>query len=257
MPSLPAKQFTRVGKTGEKLEFTSRIYVDSQGQFSFSVPEEMIETIRAMGGRAAGVPTNVKAVFSRGANRITCGSYAAGEKFLYAAMDEHLSVSTVREDVLVYRYFSEMAYWKTEDGRIFPNGAEHSGDGRWNRSNLSYVEDREKREDRYTIGFAAFALVKETVTRGPVSKVRWIRWRENGITDDPRMLLNSFNHIGIDEEHLSDWWTVVPYEPRAAKFFYDVMISLCRIDDRLSSFFTDKAKVTAAIDSGSAFKLTA
>lgn len=259
MPTLPQRKFVHVGKTGEKLEFLSRVNVDSQGQFSFSFPEEMIETIRAMGGRNSGIPSSVKTVFSRGANRIICGSYASGEKFLKAAMEQHMSVSTITEDVLAYRYVSEMSYWRTKDGGIFPNGADHSGDGGWNKSNLSWIEDREKPEDRYTIGFAAFALIKETVTRGPVSKVRWIRWREkrHADRDDPRTLLNSFNHIGIDEDHLPESWTVVPYEPRAAKFFYDVMISLCRVDDRLSSFFTDKAKVTAAIESGSSFKLTA
>lgn len=261
MPRLADVHVSHTSDTGETIACVCKAYVSNDGRFSYSIPGvikgdawDLAKGLREDPDERATIG-DAFVDYVGGELRVVSSEARKGEYFLKALVERWLKCETTAEDVLIYRYSSGVHYWKTSSGQIFPNGGWSMHDGRWYGGETPYTNES---RSEYSVGFAAFAGVKKIHRRGTVEKIEFERWRSKKQWDhddpDPRAKLNAFNHLGFPE-HLNARWTIIPYTPEAAEFFYTVMIGLCKIDDRMNTFFGDKAKVQQAIDSGTKFLL--
>ncbi len=268
MPTLPSIEFSHTGLAGDKLAFTAKVNVGNDGVFSVRLPDDIFDvSIRefdevAMQGYTAARYPGVTHAVAQGAHRVYAPSLKQATAYIEGLLRHHLSATVVREDVLVYRYVSGVHYWKTADGTILPNGMGRDGDGTWHGARSLHANEV---HPNYTVGFVAYALVRVTSTRGETVRTTFERWR--GPEDDTRTQLNSFVRLdwsvisndgagrrGDGNLECSGFRTIL-YTPAAATFLLNTMLSLCRIDDHLSTFFADTAKVDRAIETGRQLQL--
>lgn len=264
MPSLAPVKFWAKSVTGDEVEFVSKVSVSAvDAQFAFTIPEFLEQSARAFLAKDRATSTFTKPSQFYGIEidqaqvnlRVTGNKHELVKAFVQQALKDHLACDIKEEEVIVYRYTSGVHYYKTAEGDIRANGVGCGVGGDWKGYKGSFSTDR--RED-YSLRFAAFALIKITYTRNSAESVEYRAWEppNNQDTSDPRCRLNAFVRLyrpGVKEHNRTHplsiaGFTVIPYTPAAADFFYGVMISLCKIDDKLSTFFDDGTKVLAAIE---------
>ena len=68
--------------------------------------------------------------------------------------------------------------------------------------------------------------------------------------DDYVNLLNSFIKLHVDPERHKDDYREMPYSPEATKFFYTVMLNICKLADQIHAFFGNEPAVLKMIQSG-------
>lgn len=255
MPQLPSQQFKHKSPSGESMEFESRVAVSSSGEFSFTLPTELEETAAAMKDRQAPEFAGVSIGWGRSHFRLTTKQLDLGPRAIKALLSEHLACEVVERDVIAYRYRSGVHYFKTTAGVIAPCGYDCGQlSGEWKGKKERFSNEL---SDLYSLEFVAFALVETTYRRKLSEKLVYRCWKHpvsHFDLADPRARLNAFVRlnppVGSADESGIGAFTVIPYTPEAAEFFYRTMISFCRIDDQLSSFFSDNAAVQKAIASG-------
>lgn len=267
MPKITTAGFTRESLTGEKVCFNSDVSVDSSGVFSFTLPASIADhagEYKSATG-AKWLALNVQgSVTSRGERRrVVHGSvYADVHKFINEVIDDYPRVETQVEMTIAYRYVSGMQYWVNPDGSIAPNGGVVLGGDPW--GHWCGITDN-RRNNPAGISLAAVVLEKKTHTRGAVTTVEYVYWRpeRNAQTTDPRCMLNAINQGAVgelvgtssEESFCPAKWSFMPYSDKAALFFYQMALSLCRVDQVLTKFLCNKSEVEKAIDTGSSIKL--
>lgn len=145
-------------------------------------------------------------------------------------------------------------------GVIVPNG---SYDPEYNKNKGSWhgttQHDRNpwSGDCTFSVGLMARAYVKVTAHRKSGDQIAWERAGENCHSEPDNYLdkLNSF--IGGAPLHHCDDFHEIPYTEEAAKFFYEAMLSICKLSDRIESFFGNPENVQKAIESRSSFMLGA
>jgi hypothetical protein len=103
----------------------------------------------------------------------------------------------------------------------------------------------------------AHAYIKVTAHRKSGDQIGWERAGENCHSEPDNYLdkLNSF----IGGLSISDMgeYQEIPYTEEAAKFFYEAILSICKLSDRIESFFGNPGNVQKAIESRASFMLGA
>lgn len=241
----------------EPFAYKSLISVDRDGLFYLTMPEEMFQTARNL--RRSEKYRAIKIGKAR-VNWVVCSKIKdEAERFLHVVISEHLACQVVRELVIVYKSSADLRYWKMASGRIVPNGAYDPNyvkqEGHWGGARGSTYVSRWDTPDTYTLGLIAGVFTKVTLKRASGDQVSWERAGQNYHTEPDLYLdkLNSFVH-GIDTANVGSM-NQIPYTEEAARFFYDAMIALCSLSDRITSFFGDTANVTKAIESRASFLL--
>lgn len=255
MATLSPIWFNHTGSTGEKVEYKAVVTVTTDGMFRVSVPDELVEHLYKY--REAKIRGDVIVHKSHGSHRVEARTLRVAKDFVDEAVKDFLKSSREEECFLAYRYRSELAYWKNPDGSITHNGgaSDAESEGRWGGCLSGRASDE---KEAAGISFAAFALVKVTNARGSTVKIDWEFWRDtthgknkDHMDDsDVRSRLNFISMGESPDDPSRGGWTVIPYDPKAAEFFYRVIHSLCRIDDQLRTYFTNKEAVQLGIQSG-------
>lgn len=244
MARLKSGKFNFKSNAGDVLEFIVDYSVNKDGVFSASVPDELDDII-------PGVVKNDK--------NVSYGSFRSGSRpRILADMLDHLrealnvagkewaTCESTSERVIVYSVDSKVGYCKTQDGRFFPNGytdtpgEEVAGLGSLHASSHS---------DSYRIGIAAAVMMKTTHVRGSSTKVEYEYAPDLGnnhcFSETYHDRLNDFCGLHLRPEYMKQMF----YTEDAAKFFYDIMIGMCKMADRIESFMADDDAVLRAIKS--------
>lgn len=158
-----------------------------------------------------------------------------------------LKTEKTEELIIAYAFKFNGCYYVSASGEIYPNvylspdggrGNPNEYDGRWNKDDDRFGSRFEKPEG---YEFAVYAKVKNkiTYTNGTLTKVKYEKpdgfdhicdseasWGEK---------LNSFNQMSIPEYEIDSKTTQIPYTEESAKFFYNVLIGICNLNEKLTS----------------------
>lgn len=244
MPNLCKDTFRFEPKTGEPLEFTSAIDVTAQGRFRAILPPELLEIAPFILEQE---PFSACGIVEGNVNtRLTAPTLDLLRKAIGAAGNEWASCEETVETVILYAHDLRVRYVLTEQGTIHPNGYLPEGiEGKW-RGKLNATE----RDTHYRIGFAATVREKITYRRAGSTAVKYQRPpRQDGDHRYPESYhdkLLAFTGLRIEPSKMQE----MPYTEEAARFFYEIMVGLCAMADRIESFFGDKENVMAAIAQG-------
>lgn len=240
---------------GSKFSFRTEISVNREGWFTFTIPEELEETAKANARKMKDVSVGKMRVN----NYIMTRTKSEGIEFLRIAAQDYVNCEVTRETVILYTTRANVTYWKKADGTIVPNGAYdreyQKNKGKWHgKASTELAMDI---DHTYSVGLRAHVYVKVTAHRKSGDQIAWERAGENCHTEPDNYLdkLNSF--IGGMPDYGREEFSEIPYTEEAAKFFYEAMLSICKLSDRIESFFGNPENVQKAIESRSSFMLGA
>lgn len=248
MAKLKPIEFNQVAKTGEKLSFRSEVTVsDTSGAFALTIPDELETGAR----RLSRLPEyRVSVDRPRTHLRVEGSTLQHCKDFIVAVIKDYLQCEVTEELVLVYRTNIKVTYVKDDDGNIYPNGAVcrekyDNGTAKWHGS-LHATQ----RADYYQVGMTARVFKKITYTRpsGETVEYQWV----NGASSDQGAWASKLNGLVGLEWNYRDavrmgYLDQLPYTEEAAEFFYNLMMSMCALADRVTNFMGDKNRVLAAI----------
>lgn len=241
MPSLPSKKFQFKNKAGDELNFTSTVTVDSEGIFRMTIPVELEEVAHsALKGNHDGVSINQSPK--------TLGIYAKTldtcRKYIAIICNEYLECDVTTENMILYATDIKVSYCKVND-TFYPNGRIAGENYKWyGKLSATYPANY------FTIGIAARIYEKKTFKRALSTKIEY-----KSITTDHTNkgtyfeLLNGICGLYINTTACKE----MPYTEEAAKFFYETMMSMCKLADRLETFFSDEDNIHKAITNNSSF----
>jgi len=247
MASLPGMKFHFDSKAGEPLRFTAAVTVSAQGVFSATIPPELVDTAKGVIKKGDFANKGAGYSFGKVNHKVYARTLDMCREIIGQAGNEYVACEVTTETVILYSYETKVAYFKRADGKIYPNGRGDTYDkvdGKWSgtlNGSLSY--------DRfYQIGVAAVVMDKIIHTRQSSVKVEYKRAKHKtahhlDIPETWHDRLNSF--IGLRPEIACA--KEMPYTEEAAKFFYGMMMGMCKMADQISEFFADEGQVLLAI----------
>lgn len=225
----------------------------STGIFQVQVPEDQDDVIRQMIAK----PEHKSVEYKKnraGKPVLQAPELAVLQHFLGAFARTKVETVNVTELVIFYRHTSDTAYYVDGDDEVLPNGVGAAG-GRWENpghgSHMSRLE--------YSAGITARVVAKTTARYGGGFHVAHADAELPEGTFGGR--LNSFIHVnypgrefwstkieGQRAEPLWDnnpsglriynntGWQFMPYTEESAKFFYEMMLNVCRLSERIARF---------------------
>lgn len=261
MAKVKTHRFAHNGKTGEKIDFKSDITVDSDGDFHATIPEDLYETAKRMLG--ANPWDGVKRSSSQWAGiipskaKVNCrigGKVLADiERFISAAMIEHLACEVTEDLVIIYTYSGQTSYIYNDEGEFGRNG--YGFDGRpyyW--GGLGDLAPH-RATSQYSISVGARCAKRITYTRPSGVKVVFDRPdfpNNHHRSEHPGEMLNEFIALYPDGGKCQ----VMPYSDEAAMFFVNLLMAMCKMSHQLDHFLGNEDNLRLAIARGGAAALT-
>ena len=244
---------------GEPFSFKTEISVDRDGKFTLTIPEELFPTVLA----------NAKAMSEVSVGKMRVNYYvmtstkAKGIEFLRRVAQDYIACEVVRELVILYTTSAHVTYYKLPDGVIVPNGAfdrEYNSrkpgtGGGWHGLASTDWGHSWYEGNTYSVGLMACVYVRITAKRKSGDQIGWERF--SGDHHAPTTYadkLNSFVGGGFADRD-RDRCQSMPYTEEAAEFFYNAMLAVCKLSDRIESFFGDVNNIHRAIEARTGFLL--
>lgn len=234
MAKLKDVRFSKEGKSGDKIDFTSSVTVDSSGRFFASIPDMLVSFCRK-----ADRDNDTQTIRKAQRYRVSGDTLDDVIHTIGDSIGEYLSVETTEEIVIAYHYTASCHYVTDPEGEIHANGGGIGGyewHGPSRSINLSAKSD-------WAVGFRARVVRLVTHTRNESVRREIKRIGNNGIREigEAAEDLNSFAHVVLPDRPKT-----IPYTPEAARMLYRSMLALCHVAHGLESFFSDESKVIEA-----------
>lgn len=248
MAKLAPLKIEETSSTGETKTFSIPLTVGASGIFRAVVPMELEGTV-----------TNLKPAHRQGVaidrspknDMILAGSRLEEvRKTLEIALHELMVAEIKTERVIIYDFQSAMLYYRGIDGEIHPNAlydtarVENSIGGPASRWGGGLNTGFDRQVDTYTIGIYARVMDKVSHIRPSGTKVTYASI--NGAEEEYHEKLNAFTRFTVPSERRGKL-REIPYTEEAAKFFYETIVGLCKVADRLEKFFASPDQVILAI----------
>lgn len=242
MTTLSPLHFNFKSTTDDILDFQSSVSVTQEGEFRLTFPEELFdsvnEVIREDKTSSAYCGRNSKRTpYIGGTILLDC------KETIKAAGENYMSCTIKEEPVILYAIANDISYMKAPSGEIFPNGkfkeACYGKGGTW-CGNLNAGSTKEK----YSIGFVAICRIKTIYIRNSGQKVEYHIDYEEKTRGEYWDKLNSFCGITYNKTGFKE----LSYTEETAKFFYNTMLSMCYLADRIEGFFSDEEMLLNAIE---------
>lgn len=256
MANLPSLRFKQFSETGECEQFSSRVSVDSQGEFHLTFPEHLRESVIAACDNGCYVDETRKKT-----TRVNGGNLDDCKRALEAGLKDYLKCEVREETVIRYGWKTDTTYWKMPSGALYANGydcrndPDYNPDDRDSKSNGEWHGRLNATTHNAGYAVALFAKVqkKTTYTRPSGEKCKYgLPDFDHFDTDTWGERLNQF--VGLNEKagFMRGGIEVVemPYTEEAAKFFYDMLIGMCAFADKIETFFAEPENVVQAIEAG-------
>lgn len=242
MAKLKSIPIRRENKTGEVLEFDCSVTVDSEGVFYISFPEEVIANLKAL-------PLSENKCYikhSRGKDRLYGVKLGLLEKLVCQAVDDYMECEVESELIIVYRFISTCHYVLDKKGNIYANGYEVQaavGDYGWNDT-VNETREYGRSNEHYVVGFRGEVIRKVTFIRKQIKKSDYEYINDEDELGPWGNKLNSFTkaHVHYDEKRNHE----LPYTEQTAQFFYEGMIGLCNLANKLTAFMIKPDKILKA-----------
>lgn len=221
MAKLKDIKWNKEGKAGDEVSFTSTVTVNSDGVFYLSFPDFLVETARSL---------KITNKFSCKKHRIISKTLEDGQDKIGQIINEYLACEEKSEIVIRYDYIASCHYAKDSGGKIYPNGTYCRDDYQWNKP-IGRTEnmDVSLSTHDYSIGFKAKVVLKTTYTRSASKQIKYSMIDEHKLEKYGRKL-NSFVKVVLSKNSND-----LPYNEHTAKLFYESMLALCHVADRLDA----------------------
>lgn len=231
-------QFDYKSPAGDTLSFKSDVTIDQDGTFNLVIPDEIVASA---GDVRKGRENEFTLTRPQKFTRVSAPALGQAEKIVNEILRYHFRCDVRTERVILYGTDTRVAYVQDDHGVIHPNGyftegAFGAGRARW-KGKLNATA----REMHYRIGIAAFVRDKLTYVRGNSERTVFARVEDK--EGEGVRLLNSFVGLSSAEGGLKE----IPYTEEAARFFFDTIISMFALADRMESFFGDDKALQQAI----------
>lgn len=246
--------------TGDSYKYKAEVSVNSKGIFSISVPTELSDACEesAEGSHSVSVQDTKKGT-------VVCSN------------DKTLAVELIEQAILLFakaETTTEIVIVYTSDFRgkycVGPNG-EIAADGYDVDDNFSRIKDAWTWSgdtsattyfgDRDVIAFGIGAQVykKTTIKRTTGTTLKYEKyWGDDSADHFSRSTycarLNSFDiSFGLaNGNHTRSDHKEIPYTEAAAQFFFEAMVGLCSLNERVNQLFGDSETLQKTIESRSA-----
>lgn len=261
MAKVKTQHFRHTGKTGEKIEFKSDITVDSDGDFHATIPAELYESAERMLGtdtwdsakRNSGLWPGIVPSKAKVNHRIGGKVLENIERFISAAMIEHLACEVTEDLVIIYTHECKTKYVYNDDGEFGRNGYAFDGRPYYFGGNDSVAAHQAV--SKYSIAVGAKCVKRITYTRPSGVKVVFDRPdfpNNHHRSEHPGEMLNEF--IALYPEGAK--CQVIPYSDEAAMFFVNLLTAMCKMSHQLDHFLGNEDNLRLAIARGGATALT-
>ncbi|TDX21862.1 hypothetical protein DFO67_13319 [Modicisalibacter xianhensis] len=253
MPKLKSIDFQGRSACGDTLAFTSQVTVSADGIFAATVPEEIASAINSL--RAKGTQQDVWTDQPRTNHRAVSKDLEKLKRAIKAGIDEHLSVETVVERVIVYAVNIDVSAWEDSCGGLHANGyvgGTRGEEGRWHpMGNHLHASSH---TPYFRVGLYARVYDLKTYRRNNSQRQEFCRpeWDHHHL-EYPTYgsKLNGFATLGASSLK-PDEMKRMPYTEEAARFFYEMLLAICYLGRNLHDFFSDESNIKLAIESGGA-----
>lgn len=238
MPSLGSIPFHHKSLAGEEMQFIAACTVDSKGVFAIVIPDDLADVASGLGFAVTRPRTNW---------RVEHRDLETAKTQVRLALEEFLKCEESVERVIRYSTDLRVSFWQNQDGTIAPSGRGSNG-GNWSDVGNKLI-GHAGTHNGYGVGIVAWVVDRVTLTRGPVVKVEYRRADLGHHTPKEGLeyayQLNSFVRMGIPKDLVL---TDMPYTEQAAKFFHDILISLCLMARNVDGFFKSPDALRLAIE---------
>lgn len=242
----------RLEDDGDAYRYKAAAKVSTDGVFSIELKEELTDSADAILKRDSQKYVGVGV--SYGAKRyVTCKALKEGLALIHAATQDFMRAEVASELVICYQIDNGISYYKSGDGEIFPNGGfvrnYAKDEGKW-CGDLHATQ----RSGTYSIGLGARVYEKRTLTRvSGVTTDYEVTYGGGSHFDQDTWLqkLNQFPALTIDPGSCPE----MPYTEDAARFFYQTILGICQISDRMREFFDDPVLLGKRIEARTSFLL--
>lgn len=254
MPTIKTREFKHTSLSGEVMQFRAPITVDTHGEFTVNIPEELAESARALAARGEW-KGQVRLDHARINWRVQARLLDKLESFVEAAIREHLAVEITRELVILYRHENMTAFSRAADGSMHPNGIFSGDGGTWAGSRAIHATTA---PPMFSVGVNASVQQKITYIRPSGSRVVYENPPGSHFERNAINRLNGFCVQSLverrfrdsDGERLKSGAHEMPYTEQAANFFADMMLAMCRLGEQLDAFVGNRETLLLAIERG-------
>lgn len=244
-----------------RLDLKLPCFVDSGGKFSLVLDqyEAVIESAAQLAKDGKNWP-GIEVQFHKGRWCALGKELDKLTKFVHAAALDSISGTELHERVIVYNISTVVSFWANQDGSIHPNGGSpEAGEGDWWKPGLGAFQlSSLHTTDLFSIGLCAGVFDKITTTRatGKTLRYEFVKAEHQNEEQEstPSGRLNSFRGLEFNPEDAA--MKEMPYSDEAALFFYDTMMTICKLARNLDAFFADDNRLKKAIATRTNFLLT-
>lgn len=230
------------------------IHVDTKGMFYAKIPDELLEYAESF----AKDKSKVSDARIGNGHKIFATTLEDIEKFLSGTNRLAANDSVKSELVILYAINNQVSYYKL-DGKILENAEE---DDHNDRKGTWFGGERGNSWNNYSV--QVYAKVVKRTTQTNSDTVNWDRpdpdFGPEELRGEPLgeygEKLNSFLNLGWpkdfchDSNHVNpEHCTAIKYTEERAKFFYDMLIGMCKLADKFSVLQDEKVLLKLA-DSG-------
>lgn len=222
---------------GDRIRFDSKIYVNSEGTFEIVLPEFLQPIANTM---IESYPVSLH--FQRKTNEIRVAGKTMKEckTFIDDVIDEYLKCEIKEEKVIVYSTDIHACYYRLPNGSVSQTNPEETGTWQGGSSSSCFSQ-------HYFVGIAVGVYLKKIYTRGDKTECKYEWFRDQDNEDCLENKLNGFNAMSVGRPGEDRDLLEMPYSEKAARFFYDVVMGMCRLADKMRIFFGDEKLLLEAI----------
>lgn len=245
----------------ERYTYKAVVKVTSQGEFAIEIPDELIPACEELAKSEA----RVEVIKGKNTTAVHSHDKTLAVALIEKAIRIYATADVSTEIVIVYAHDSEGGYVVGPNGEIAPDGydvdanfpktkktnASLRAGWRWSGEKHNHFGT----ESVFKFGIGAEVYKKTTMKRKTGTSVKYeLYWGEGASHFDRETYcqrLNSFeisfglsNHGNLEYSHHKE----IPYTEEGAKFFFEAMIALCSISERVQAFFADSKSLQKAIE---------
>jgi hypothetical protein len=253
--------------SGDNYSYKAVVSVTSKGRFSVRIPDELVPACEEL----AKDEPRISVEKGKVGTAVLSFDKTIAIHLIERAIVIYSKAETTTEIVIVYNHEAEGRYVVGPKGEIATDGydadinhgrerggglAERLKDG-WGWSAIDHNHFGNKSVMKFGIGAQVYK--KTTIKRATGTSILYdLYWGEDGDHFDRTTYcqrLNSFSiSFGLGGRGSNQYskHKEIPYTEEGARFFFEAMVGLCKLNERVKNFFGDSKTLQLAIENRSA-----
>jgi hypothetical protein len=250
----------------DNYHYKAVVSVTSRGVFAVRIPDELIPACEELAKSEVGVTVEK----GKAGTAVHASDKTRAIGLIEKAIVVYAKAETTTEIVIVYKHEAEGRYVVGPKGEIATDG--YDADANFGRAKAGLSADRLKdgwgwsahdhnhfgNRSVMKFGIGAQVYKKTTIKRKTGTSIMYdLYWGEKGDHFDRDTYCQRLNSFGISfglggrgsneySKHKE-----IPYTEEGARFFYEALVGLCSLNERVKNFFSDSKSLQKAIETRS------